>query len=127
MKELAWRSDNELTPRGEEECNENFEGIVYPDFHILNDKKEDCFEFAVSWRCQPNKIFNVVIPKAASCGSYFGCCSCGVDKRDGVPCDHMAAIVKSSRVPVLTIYNIMPYWWMRKTWQLQFPFEEEPV
>ncbi len=39
----------------------------------------------------------------------------------------MAAIVKSSRVPVLTISNIMPYWWLRKTWQLQFPLEEEPV
>ena len=69
----------------------------------------------------------MVIPKEATYGSYFGECSCGVDKRDGVPCDHMAAIVKSARVPVLTIYNIMPYWWTRKTWQLQFPLEEEPV
>ena len=65
MKELAWRSDNKLTPRGEEECNETFEGIVYRNFHILNDEKEDRFEFAVSRRCQPNKIFNVVIPNEA--------------------------------------------------------------
>jgi hypothetical protein len=67
------------------------------------------------------------MPKEATYGSYFGGCSCGVDKRDGVPCDHMAAIVKSARVPVLKIFNIMPYWWTRKTWQLQFPLEEELV
>jgi hypothetical protein len=62
MKQLAWKSDNELTPRGEEECAETFEGKVYRDFHILNDEKNDRYEFAVSRRCQPTKIFNVVIP-----------------------------------------------------------------
>lgn len=39
----------------------------------------------------------------------------------------MAAIVMSSRIPILTRVNIMPHRWTRNTWQLQFPFEEEPV
>ena len=60
-------------------------------------------------------------------GSYSGCCSCGVDRRDVVPCDHMAATVMSSRILILTRINIMPYWWTHTTWKLQFPLEEEPV
>ncbi len=49
----------------------------------------------------------------------FGKCTCGVDSRDGVPCEHMAALVISSRIPNLTQENIMPYWWRTDHWQLQ--------
>jgi hypothetical protein len=127
MKELAWRTDNVFTPRGEMEYNETFEGIPYRDFNLTIEEKEDHYEVATSRRCKPNKMFYVMIPKEATKGSYFGRCSCGVDTRDAVPCEHMAAIVTSTRIPVLTRTNIMPHWWTRSTWQLQFPIEEEPV
>ena len=42
-------------------------------------------------------------------GSRFGLCSCGVMQTDAVPCIHMAAVVKSSKVPGLNMGNIMPY------------------
>ena len=37
--------------------------------------------------------------------------TCGLVKRDAVPCEHMAAIVVSSRIGVLTRHkhNIMPF------------------
>ena len=127
MKDLAWRSDNLLTPRGEMEFNESFDGISYRDYNITIDEMEDRFEVTTSRRCKPNKMFYVIIPKEPTRGSYFGRCSCGVDTRDAVPCEHMVAIVTSTRIPHLTRTNIMPHWWTRNTWQLQFPIEEQPV
>jgi hypothetical protein len=127
MKDLAWRSDNALTPRGEIEFAEVYNDVNFRDFLLLHQEKTDQYEFTVTRRCQPTKVFNVVIPKEATDGSYFGRCTCGVDTRDGVPCDHMAAIVKSSRIPSLTKLNMMPSWWTRKRWQLQFPLEHEAV
>jgi hypothetical protein len=84
MKELAWRTDNVFTSRGEMEHNETFEGISYRDFNLAIEEKEDRHEDATSRRCKPNKMFYVVIPKEATKGSYFGHCSCGVDMRDAV-------------------------------------------
>ena len=54
-------------------------------------------------------------------GSYFWTCSWGVDSHDSVPCEHMAALVLSSRIPDSTWYNIMPYWWTTEQWKKQFP------
>ncbi len=92
MKELAWRTDNVFTPRGEMEYNETFEGIPYRDFNLTIEEKEDHYEVSTSRRCKPNKMFYVMIPKEAMKGSYFGHCSCGVDTRDAVLCEHMAAL-----------------------------------
>ena len=36
--------------------------------------------------------------KKQQSGSYFGSCTCGVDKRDAVPCEHMAVVAAGSRV-----------------------------
>jgi hypothetical protein len=63
----------------------------------------------------------VIIPKEPTKGSYFGHCTCGLAKRDAVPCEHMAPIVVSSRIGVLTRHNIMPLWWKWVQWQEQFP------
>jgi hypothetical protein len=65
----------------------------------------------------------VIIPKDSTKGSYFGQYTCGLVKRDAVPCEHMAAIVVSSRIGVLTRHNKMPFWWKRVQWQEQFPQE----
>jgi hypothetical protein len=51
----------------------------------------------------------VIIPKDPTKGSYIGGqCTCGLVKHDAVPCEHMAMIVVSSRIDVLTRHNIMP-------------------
>ena len=50
-------------------------------------------------------------------------CTCGADKTDVVPCDHMAAIAHSLKLPKVTPMSIMPIWWKREQWHLQFPAE----
>ena len=63
----------------------------------------------------------VTLPKEPVHGSYFGRGTWGVDRRHAVPCEHMAALAASSRVPGVTRHNIMPYWWMRSHWRRQIP------
>ena len=63
----------------------------------------------------------VTLPKEPVRGSYFGLCTCGVGRRDAVPCEHMAALAASSRLPGGTHHNIMPYWWIRSNWRRQIP------
>ena len=53
-------------------------------------------------------------------GSVFGGCTCGVPNTDGVPCQHMVAVVKSSRIEGLTPVNSMPQWWMTLHWRKQY-------
>ncbi len=63
----------------------------------------------------------VTLPKEPTRGSYFGTCTCGLVMRDAVPCEHMAAVVCSSRIAGLNQQNIMPLWWTTTQWQEQFP------
>jgi len=53
--------------------------------------------------------------------SVFGGCTCGAPKVNGVPCHHMIAVVKISRVDGLTTKNAMPSWWSTKKWRNQYP------
>ena len=53
--------------------------------------------------------------------SVLGSCTCGVDKRDAVPCEHMAVVAAGSRVKNVTRDNIFPYWWTRSHWRVQIP------
>ena len=49
----------------------------------------------------------VIIPKDLTKASYFGQCTCGLVQRDAVSCEHMAAIVVSSHIGVLTRHNMV--------------------
>ena len=66
----------------------------------------------------------VKLPKNPVNGSYFGKCTCGVNKTDVVLCEHMAVIALSSVIrPQITPMNVIPIWWKRKQWQEQFPLD----
>ncbi len=54
-------------------------------------------------------------------GSVFGGCTGGVPNKDGVPCHHMVAVMKASRIEGLTPINCMPQWWMTLHRQKQYP------
>jgi hypothetical protein len=54
-------------------------------------------------------------------GTVFGGCSCGIPYTDGVPCHHMIAMVKSSRIEGLNPNNAMPFWWTTECWRRQYP------
>ncbi len=125
QQQNAWLLENEFSPRGEKEYSEVFDGVNYRDFTInIVDRGNDAWECTVTRRLVSVVAkHTVIIPKEPTNGSYFGQCTCGLATRDAVPCEHMAAIVVSSRIGVLTRNNIMPFWWKRTQWQKQFPRE----
>ena len=53
--------------------------------------------------------------------SVIGACSCMVPNTDALPCHHMVAVVKSSRIDEFTPTNAMPYWWSTECWRSQHP------
>ncbi len=53
-------------------------------------------------------------------GSTFEGCSCGIPYTDGIPCHHMVAVVKLSRIEGLTATNSMPVWWTTECWCNQY-------
>jgi hypothetical protein len=54
-------------------------------------------------------------------GFYENTCTCGVVEKDGVPCTHVMAVVKSKQIPHLTPTNVMPHCWSTAIWRKQFP------
>jgi hypothetical protein len=125
----AWASDCFLTPRGTLEYEEVFQHINCLDFNITIVIQDDTYECTVrrNMSASKNPIGKVVILKQPVRGSYFGTCSCGVVSRDSIPCEHMAALVVSSRIPDITRYNIMPYWWTTEQWKKQLPLNVKAI
>jgi hypothetical protein len=117
--------ETELSPCGEKEYTEVFDGNYYLDFTInVVDCGNEAWECSVMRRLvSAVQMHTVIIPKDLTKGLFFGQCTCGLVKHDAVPYEHMAAIVVSSHIGVLTRHNIMPYWWKRAQWQEQFPRE----
>ena len=104
------------------EFNEVFAEISAYDFSITVAEDRYGYQCTVVRNLQKNRVWGkVTICKEPLRGSFFGKCTCGVDTRDAVPCEHMAAVVVSSRIPQLTRDNIMPYWWRTDQWRLQYP------
>ncbi len=94
----AWAGLNELIPRGEQEYKEIFEGVNPCDFSInLVGRENDGWEFSLQRNVAGGRQTYVV-----------------------TLCKHMAAVVVSLCVPVLTQLNSMPFWWTRSQWQVQF-------
>jgi hypothetical protein len=114
QQEKAWSFEGVFSPRGQSEFEETYKELNHRQFRITVTEMEN------DWKCQVKRIedtgleHTVIIPKVSINDSYFGKCTCGVDKRDGIPCEHMAVVAVSSRVPNVTRHNIMPYWWARK-------------
>ena len=124
QKRSAWAQENHLTPHGDKEYHEVFHGVNYREFSINVVERDE------SWECSVKRLHNtlaqrhtVSIPKKPTRESFFGECTCGLVRRDAVPCEHMAAVACSSRIAGLTRLNIMPFWWTRKQWQEQFSQE----
>jgi hypothetical protein len=119
----AWTRDGVLTPRGNLEFEESFNDINHAQFRITVTERENV------WVCLVKRIEErgpdrvVAIPKEPVRGSHFGRCTCGVDKRDAAPFEHMAAVAVSFRLSGVTRHNMMPYWWMRAQWHKQLPQE----
>ena len=126
MKQQAWGDDSGLTPRGKELYESTYTDLSPAQFTFSQTECADYWEVQVQRTNVGTKSEQVQFPKEHTLGytfgSYFGTCSCGQDKVDGIPCVHMAAVALSSRLrPQITPMSIMPYWWGREQWRRQFP------
>ncbi len=116
MKQEAWGDDSGLTPREKDEYDSTYTDLFshHYSYNVTN------VETHWQVRVQRNNVERaepqyVRFPKEAVNGSFFGICTCGADKTDAVPCEHMAAVALSSRLcPQITPISIMPFWWGRK-------------
>jgi hypothetical protein len=78
------------------------------------------------WDCrvtrngQGHTKMNCFFLKKPNGGSAFEGCSCGILYTDGIPCHHMVAVAKSSKIEGLTATNSMPVWWIMKCWCNQY-------
>ncbi len=79
-------------------------------------------KFVISKKSMATREYIVVLPKMTSDhGLKFGSCTCCFPTKEGIPCDHMVAIVKQGAVPNITRVEFMPFWYTRAQWQLQYP------
>jgi hypothetical protein len=113
-----------LTPRGIALMEEIFQKCESSIYRLQMTEHADCHKFIVSKNSASTREYVVQLPKVGVVhDSRFGTCSCGVPKKEGIPCDHMVAIVKSGAIPDLTRVQLMSFWYTRAQWQLQFPNE----
>ncbi|MFM6174888.1 MAG: SWIM zinc finger family protein, partial [Sphaerospermopsis kisseleviana] len=117
----AWNHNGILTPRGNLEFEESFNGLFHTHFRIIITERDDVWVCSVQRIDAVGREHEVTIPKEPVRESHFGRCTCGVDRLDSAPCEHMAAVAASSRLEGVTRYNVMPYWWTRAHWRKQFP------
>jgi hypothetical protein len=71
-------------------------------------------------RMKSKNEYTVCIPTKDTVGFRFGLCTFGKPMKDGVPCKHMVAIVKASKIEGLRQIQIMPYWLTSAHWRVQY-------
>jgi hypothetical protein len=126
-KANAWACDTPFTPRGMQIMKDVFENVTVTDYRLRVIPNETMYSASVSKNTTGARVYHVNLPRNAYNGSHFGKCTCGVPAKDGIPCVHMAVLVRSSEIPILTRSNIMPYFWSTQHWQTQFSLEEQCI
>jgi hypothetical protein len=128
MKTEVWGGSSILTPRGIKEYEATFTNLHPRHFSFHLKDIDDYMEVRVKRINVPGKREEVVtLPKYPVNGSHFGTCTCGATQTDAVPCEHMSVVALSAIIrPQISPMNIMPIWWKRSQWRLQFPLETCP-
>jgi hypothetical protein len=123
MKQDAWGGTSVLTPWGLQEYEATFTNLSASHFIFNLHGYDEHWQVRVLQHNVPGAREQIVnLPKSPINGSYFETCTCGADRTDAVTCEHMAAIAPSSVIrPQITPLNVMPMWWKRKQWRVQFP------
>ena len=68
-----------------------------------------------------SKKFTVVIPmEEDQFGSRFGTCTCGKPAKEGIPCQHMVVVAKSSAIDDLDCIGIIPGCMTTAFWKEQY-------
>ncbi len=116
-----WEWSEPLTPHGKKLCDEAFSGVNFWEFKIYVTNQNTFWECNVAKHERLHLELTCTLLQEEEEGLVFGGCTCGVPNKDGVPCQHMVAVVKASRIEGLTPINCMPQWWMTLHWQKQYP------
>ena len=100
-KKSKW-SDSHLTPKGMTIMEEIFDKCDPTIYRVQMTDYPDSNQFVVSKKSVAMRQYIFKIPKVGmDHGSWFGTCSCGFLKKEGIPCNHMVAITKAGRIPNL--------------------------
>ncbi len=99
-KRKAWERDNQLLMElGLELTEEAFADVEIRDYMINITKGKTVHKCTVS-RMKSMSVYSVTIPTKDTMGSRFGSCARRKPTKDGVPCKHMVAIVKASKIKI---------------------------
>ncbi len=122
MKKEAWGGNSILTPQGKDKDDATFTNLNPSHFLFHLHDKDDHWQLRVFRKNVAGRQEQLVkLPTNPVHGSYFGRCTCGADKTDAVPYEHMAAIALSAVIrPQITPMNVMPIWWKCMQWREQF-------
>ena len=104
-KASAWKYDLPLTPKGMMEMRAVFDNVVPSQYKRHVEDMNTYYRCTVSRNSGEGVLYTVAIPKTANNGSFFGGCNCGVPKRDGVPCIHMAVLAEAGDIPIQYMYG----------------------
>jgi hypothetical protein len=122
-QKLAWNYELPLTPRGMETMETVYSDVVPSQYARDVREMATCFHCTVCRTVGDGVVYTLSIPKQAKFGSFFGTCNCGIPRRDGIPCRHMAVLADARDVPNpdFTRLSVMPYWFRTEHWQKQYP------
>jgi hypothetical protein len=120
-EQKVWERDNQLLMElGLELMEETFADVDIRDYMINITKGKTVHKCTMS-RMKSTSEYTVTIPTKDTMGSRFGLYTCGKPTKDGVPCKHMVAIVKASKIEGLSRIQIMPYYWLTSVhWRAQY-------
>ena len=112
MKQEARGGNFILTPQGKDKYDATFTNLNSSHFLIHLRDKDDHWQLRVFRQNVAGRQEQIVkLPKNPINWSYFGRCTCGMDKTDAVPGEHMAGIALSAVIhPQITPMNVMPIW-----------------
>ena len=122
-KKLAWAHELPLTPKGMEVMEAAFADVVPSKYTRDVQEMDTYYHCTVCRTAGGGVLYTVTIPKQPQLGSWFGTCNCGVPKRDGIPCNHMAVLADAGDIPNpdFTRLSVMPYWFRTEHWRRQYP------
>jgi hypothetical protein len=122
-KEIAWGSDEIVTPKGKKKHEEVMKDVHLRDFIIETEENEDHFCCRVKNNSATHVWRTTTFPIEEVNGSRFGTCTCGSPRMMGEPCMHMVVALKSGSVEGLNENNFMPTWWMISQMRVQYPID----
>ena len=125
MRDAVWKhveGGAVLTPQGRELADEVAKEVPRPcDYIISMNEEETMHVFKVRGNHATSKTQIVHIKKVPKWGQNAYHCNYGVTKVKGVPCHHVVAIAKSTKIEELNLVCVMPFWWTTAAWKRQFP------